>query len=69
MKDSKYDGWSVKSAIDSLRRSEEIMRDKKMLKLIQAELKKQAAEQQDIEKKVGLELKVKSGLKKVFGGK
>ena len=50
MKDSKYDDWSVKSAIDSLRRSEEIMRDKKMLKLIQAELKKQAAEQQDIEK-------------------
>lgn len=40
-KDSGYNDWEVKNALDTLKRAEELKKDKKMMKLVSTELKKQ----------------------------
>ena len=41
IKDSKYDEWEVKSALETLTRADEIKKDPKMMGLVEKELKKQ----------------------------
>lgn len=59
-----YDRWEVTSAVDSLRRAEEIKADPKFLEVVLGEMDRKAAK---LEKTSDLLRKTKKQLGKVFG--
>ena len=67
VKEDKYDEWNVKEALSSLKRAEEVLDDKKMVKLVVVKLKEDAEANAEIAAKLALETKVSVGLKKVMG--
>ena len=67
VKDSKYDEWNVKEALSTLKRAEEVLDDKKMVKLVSAKIVADAEANKQIAAKLALESKVSAGLKKVMG--
>ena len=61
-----YDKWDVSSAVDTMRRAAEIEKDPKFLKVVVAEMNKEADKLED---KAKLLVTTSAKLKKVFGKK
>ncbi len=66
MKENKYEEWNVSDALSTLKRAEEILDDKKMIKLVSVKIKKDDEANKQVAKKLALEAKVSAGLKKVM---
>ena len=61
-----YDGWDVREGVSTMRRAAEIEADPKFLKVVIAEMNKEADKLED---KADLLVKTSAKLKKVFGKK
>ena len=61
-----YDRWDVREGVSTMRRAAEIEKDPKFLKVVVAEMNKEADELED---KADLLVKTSAKLKKVFGKK